>query len=151
MTSQSDRYDLDRFVRAQKPVYEQALAEIQNGRKRSHWMWYLFPQFLGLGSSPTSLRYAIRSREEAAAYLDHPLLGPRLTDCSNALLEIRGLSASEILGSPDDLKLRSSATLFAAVSPPGSVFQALLDRYYRGQPDQRTLELLSHSDGRGVG
>lgn len=146
MTSDSDRFDLDRFVRAQEQVYEQALGEIRSGRKQSHWMWYLFPQIDGLGSSATSRRYAIRSRAEAEAYLDHPRLGPRLTACSNALLEVRGLSASAILGSPDDLKLRSSATLFAAVSPPGSVFQALLERYYRGHPDRRTIELLSQSE-----
>jgi uncharacterized protein (DUF1810 family) len=144
MTSDSDRFDLDRFVRAQEPVYEQALAEIRNGRKQSHWMWYLFPQVDGLGSSATSRRYAIRSRGEAAAYLDHPILGPRLTACSKALLEIRGLSANAILGSPDDLKLRSSATLFAAVSAPGSVFHELLDRYYSGERDPRTLTLLEH-------
>ncbi len=150
MNPHSDPFDLDRFVRAQESVYDQALAEIQRGRKQSHWMWYLFPQIAGLGHSATSRRYAIRSREEAAAYLDHALLGPRLTACSNALLQIRGLSATAILGSPDDLKLRSSATLFAAVSPSGSVFQALLERYYRGQPDSRTLELLARAGNAGV-
>jgi uncharacterized protein (DUF1810 family) len=146
MTSSSDPHDLERFVRAQEPVYEQALLEIQHGRKRSHWMWYLFPQVHGLGMSATSRRYAIKSREEAAAYLAHPLLEQRLVTCTKALLEIHGMTATAIFGSPDDLKLRSSATLFAAVSPPGSIFQELLERYYRGEPDPRTLELLERTD-----
>jgi uncharacterized protein (DUF1810 family) len=148
MTSASDPHDLERFVRAQEPIYDQALLEIQRGRKQSHWMWYLFPQIHGLGMSATSRRYAIKSREEAAAYLVHPLLGPRLLTCTKALLELQGMTATAIFGSPDDLKLRSSATLFAAVSAPGSVFHELLDRYYGGEPDPRTLTLLqdAHAD-----
>ena len=116
-----DPHDLGRFVEAQRDDYEQALAEIRGGRKRSHWMWYIFPQYDGLGSSSTSRRYAIKSVAEAEAYLRHPVLGPRLVDCAEAVVGVEGRSAHDIFGSPDDLKLRSSATLFACVSPPGSV------------------------------
>lgn len=135
-------HDLDRFVRAQEGVYAVALSEIRAGRKTSHWMWFVFPQFEGLGSSPTSRPYAIRSLEEAAAYLAHPVLGARLTECAAALLAVKGRSAGAIFGSPDDLKLRSCATLFARISARGSVFHQLLDRYFGGEPDPRTLELL---------
>jgi uncharacterized protein (DUF1810 family) len=141
-----DPYDLERFVRAQVGVYETALAEIQAGRKRSHWMWFIFPQFAGLGKSPTSQHYAIRSRAEAKAYLAHPLLGARLCACCEAAVAVAvsGRSARDIFGSPDDVKLRSCATLFAATSPQEPVFQALLDVYFAGEPDQRTLQLLAH-------
>ena len=138
----ADPHDLARFVQAQERVFESALGEIRSGRKRSHWMWYVFPQFAGLGFSPTSVRYSIRSRDEAEAYLRHPVLGPRLVECSESLLRVEGSSAREILGSPDDLKLRSSATLFAAVSPKDSVFERLLDRFFEGRRDERTLQLL---------
>lgn len=141
----SDPYDLARFVGAQEGVYDQALAEIRSGRKRSHWMWYVFPQFKGLGSSPTSIQYAIGSAAEALAYLAHPILGPRLLECAEAALRIDSRSALEIFGSPDDMKLRSSATLFAAVSPKGSVFHRLIDKYFAGKEDVRTIELLSHA------
>src|SRR4051794_14255731 len=137
-----DPYDLGRFVEAQADDYGQALAEIRSGRKRSHWMWYIFPQFVGLGSSPTSRRYAIKSVAEAEAYLSHPVLGPRLAECAEAALRAEGRSAFEIFGSPDELKLRSCATLFACVSPPGSVFHRLLDKYFQGVPDDKTLRLL---------
>lgn len=139
---EADPYDLERFVRAQQHDYARALAELKGGRKRSHWMWYIFPQFRGLGFSSMSQRYAIGSIDEAKAYLRHPVLGPRLTECANAMLAIADRSATEILGSPDDLKLRSSATLFAHVSPPGSEFERLLQLYWQGEPDQSTLELL---------
>lgn len=139
----ADPFDLERFVRAQERDYAAALSEIRAGRKRSHWMWYIFPQVLGLGASAMSTRYAIRSREEAEAYLGHPVLGPRLEEIARALLAVEGRSASDIFGSPDDTKLRSSATLFAHVSPPGSVFQDVLDRYFEGEPDHETLRLLS--------
>lgn len=139
---EADPYDLERFVRAQQHDYARALAELKGGRKRSHWMWYIFPQFRGLGFSSMSQRYAIGSVDEAKAYLRHPVLGPRLTECANALLAIADRSATEILGSPDDLKLRSSATLFAHVSPPASEFERLLQMYWQGEPDQSTLELL---------
>jgi uncharacterized protein (DUF1810 family) len=137
-----DPYDLSRFVRAQQDDYEAALAEISSGRKQTHWMWYIFPQLDGLGSSSTARRYAIKSIEEAKAYLDHAVLGPRLLACADAALRVEGRSATEIFGSPDDLKLRSCATLFAYVSPPGSVFERLLAKYYGGNRDGKTLKLL---------
>ena len=142
MTTPDDPYDLNRFVEAQATIFEQALAELRSGRKRSHWMWFIFPQIAGLGWSPTSRHYAIRSREEAAAYLRHPILGPRLVECVEALLALEGTTASAIFGYPDDLKLRSSATLFARVSPPGSVFHQILDRYFDGAADAKTTRLL---------
>ena len=143
-----DPHDLKRFVAAQEGVYEQALAEVRAGRKRSHWMWFVFPQIDGLGSSPTARRYAIRGRAEAEAYLTHPVLGPRLVACAEAAAAVpEPASALDVFGSPDDLKLRSSATLFAHVSPAGSVFHRLLDKFYGGQPDARTLELLGAGPG----
>ena len=137
-----DPHDLNRFVQAQEGDHARALSEIKSGRKRSHWMWYIFPQFDGLGFSPTSKRYAIKSIAEAQAYLAHPVLGPRLKECAEAALGVEGRSAFEILGSPDDMKLRSCATLFASVSPAGSVFHRLLDKYYQGEADSQTLHLL---------
>lgn len=138
----ADPFDLGRFVAAQEHDFAQALAELQAGRKRSHWMWYIFPQIQGLGSSGMAQRYAIRGNDEAAAYLNHPVLGPRLVACAEAMLAIENRSAREILGSPDDLKLRSSATLFALVSPPGSVFARVLEKFYAGQADEETLRRL---------
>ena len=135
--------DLTRFLEAQRETYATALSELRRGRKQSHWMWFIFPQIDGLGSSPTARHYAIKSRDEARAYLQHPVLGPRLLECAEAVLAIEARSAREIFGTPDDLKLRSSATLFAAVSPKGSVFERVLDKYFDGQPDQKTLSLLS--------
>lgn len=140
-----DPHDLSRFVQAQEDDYERALSEIRSGRKRSHWMWYIFPQFDGLGFSSMSHHYAIKSRAEAKAYLIHPLLGPRLRECAEAALRIEGRSAFEIFGSPDDLKLRSCATLFASVSPEGSVFHRLLDTYFQGGLDETTLQLLERA------
>ena len=140
-----DRYDLNRFVQAQAGVYERALAEVKNGRKRSHWMWYIFPQFEGLGFSAMSQRYAIESVEEAKAYLNHPILGPRLIECIEAALSVEGRSAHEIFGSPDDMKLKSCATLFAYVSPKGAVFEQLLDKLYQSDRDDKTLRLLADS------
>ncbi len=133
---------LERFVLAQQEDYATALREITAGRKRSHWMWYIFPQIDGLGSSETARRYAVKSADEARAYLAHPVLGERLLACARAAVAHEGRSATEIFGSPDDLKLRSSATLFAAVSPPDSVFQRLLDQFYPDGPDAATLRLL---------
>ena len=138
----NDPYGLSRFIEAQDADYEQALAEIRSGRKRSHWMWYVFPQFTGLGSSPTSMHYAIKSRDEAEAYLSHPIIGRRLVECAEAVLQIRDRSAFEVFGSPDDMKLRSSATLFASVSAEGSVFHRLIDQYFDGRRDDRTIELM---------
>lgn len=138
-----DPFDLNRFVRAQYAMYDRALSEIREGEKRSHWMWYIFPQLDGLGSSPTARAFAIKSVAEARAYLAHPVLGPRLVACAEAALAVEGRSASQIFGSPDDLKLRSSATLFAAVSPQGSVFHGLLEKFYDGRADDKTLGLIA--------
>lgn len=140
--ARGDGPGLERFLEAQASCYPAALAELKAGRKRTHWMWFVFPQIAGLGSSPTSRHYAIRSRAEAEAYLAHPVLGPRLVECCRALLELEGASASDVFGYPDDLKLRSSMTLFAAVSPDGGVFSQVLDKYFGGRPDPRTLQLL---------
>ncbi len=142
MSSTNDPYDLHRFTEAQEGVYAQALSEIRGGLKVSHWMWYIFPQIEGLGFSTMSKRYAIRSLAEARAYLEHPVLGPRLRECAEAALQVEGRSARDIFGATDEQKLRSSATLFAQASPEGSVFHRLLDRYFQGRPDRRTLELL---------
>lgn len=133
---------LERFVRAQAADFPRALAEIRAGRKQSHWMWYVFPQIAGLGSSPMSQRYAIQSLAEARAYLEHPVLGPRLREIAEAALAVEERSALELMGSPDDLKLRSCATLFAVVSPAGSVFHRLLEKYFEGRPDPRTEALV---------
>ena len=138
----TDHFDLDRFVVAQEVNYFDALAELQAGQKRSHWMWYVFPQIAGLGHSAMSARYGIHGEEEARAYLAHAILGPRIIECADAILGISNRSAREILGSPDDLKLRACATLFAQVSPAGSVFHRILDRYYGSEPDPQTLERL---------
>jgi uncharacterized protein (DUF1810 family) len=136
--------DLERFVDAQRDVYAQALAEIRAGRKRTHWMWFIFPQIAGLGSSVTSQHFAIHDRAEAQAYLDHPILGPRLIECARALLDLDAGSASDVFGYPDDMKLKSSMTLFSEVSGRGSVFAQLLDKYFNGQSDERTVKLLAN-------
>lgn len=141
-SSGDDPHHLSRFVEAQRDSFEQALAEITAGKKRTHWMWYIFPQIDGLGSSPTARRYAIRGIEEARAYIGHAVLGPRLLECADAAVGVEGRSAAEIFGYPDDLKLKSCATLFACVSPPGSVFDRLLEKYYGGERDRETLRLL---------
>lgn len=135
-------FKLSRFVEAQEGTYGQALSELERGRKQSHWMWYVFPQIDGLGFSPITKRYSIKSEDEARAYLKHPTLGPRLLECAEAILRVEGKSAREILGSPDDLKLKSSATLFAHVSPPGSVFEQILEKFYGGERDAATLDQL---------
>ena len=136
-------YDLSRFVEAQKAVYADALAEITRGRKESHWMWFVFPQLVGLGHSAMAQRYGITAIDEARAYLAHPVLGPRLEECMEAALRVEGRTATEIFGKPDDMKLQSCATLFATITPPGSVFDRLLARYYDGARDERTLRLLA--------
>jgi uncharacterized protein (DUF1810 family) len=138
----ADPHDLNRFVLAQEHDYARALAEIKSGRKRSHWMWYIFPQIDGLGFSSMSQRYAIKSLAEAKAYLSHPVLGPRLRECAEAALGVEGRSALEIFGSPDDMKLRSCATLFACVTPADSVFNQLIDKYFAGRRDTKSLGLL---------
>ena len=133
--------DLSRFVKAQEHDYAQALREIRAGRKRSHWMWYIFPQIQGLGFSSTAQYYAIRDLNEAKDYLAHPVLGARLKEISEALLELDGLSAHEIFGYPDDLKLRSCMTLFRMADLNCEVFEQVLEKYYDGEPDRRTVEL----------
>ena len=140
-----DPHDLGRFLQAQAGSYDEALAQIRGGRKRTHWMWYIFPQFDGLGFSPTSRKYSIKSVAEAKAYLTHPVLGPRLVACAEAALGVEGRSAPEVFGSPDDMKLKSCATLFASVSPAGSVFERLLDKYFQGERDGKTLRLLAQA------
>ncbi|TLV00415.1 DUF1810 domain-containing protein [Dyadobacter luticola] len=134
--------NLQKFLDAQKNDYDSALAEIKNGRKVGHWIWYIFPQIKGLGMSSTSAHYAIETLDEAAQYLAHPVLGKRLIEISGAMLAIKGKSANQVLGSPDDLKLRSSMTLFCLVPETNPVFQAVLDKYYEGKPDPRTLALV---------
>ncbi|MBB3319280.1 MULTISPECIES: DUF1810 domain-containing protein [unclassified Rhizobium] len=136
-------YNLERFVDAQNGFYERALSELRAGRKRSHWMWFIFPQMAGLGTSTMAEKYAIRSAEEATAYLADPVLGSRLQRCVDAILEIEGLSAHDMFGSPDDLKLRSSMTLFAAISDHGSPFHKVIEHLYDGEYDQRTIQLLN--------
>ncbi len=136
-------FDLTRFVDAQTRVYDTVLDELRAGRKRSHWMWFVFPQLRGLGSSPTAVHYGIASLEEARAYLDHAVLGPRLRECVALVNEIQGRTAEQIFGSPDDLKLRSSATLFAHATDDNADFLALLDKYYGGEQDPLTVARLS--------
>ncbi|HEY8160534.1 MAG TPA: DUF1810 domain-containing protein [Methylobacter sp.] len=142
MINANDTFDLNRFMNAQESVYDSAFAELRSGRKRTHWMWYIFPQIDGLGHSATSKRYAIKSLEEARQYLNHPVLGKRLLECAEAVFAVEGRSASEIFGYPDDLKLKSSMTLFAYVAAPGSVFSRILDKYFNGERDALTLQLL---------
>lgn len=137
-----DPFDLQRFVAAQQGIYEAARAELQEGLKRSHWMWFIFPQIRGLGYSETSRRYAIASAEEAAAYLRHPILGERLRECTKLVLATRGRSIHEILGSPDDLKFHSCMTLFSRVDPDAPLFRDALGRFFGGAPDRKTLERL---------
>ncbi|QOE10801.1 DUF1810 domain-containing protein [Pseudomonas asiatica] len=135
-------FDLQRFVEAQNPVYDQVMQELQAGRKRSHWMWYVFPQLDGLGHSAMAERYALAGIDEARAYLAHPLLGPRLQACVTALLQHHDKSAREMLGSPDYLKLRSCLTLFAQAAPGNPLFQLALVQFYDGGPDALTLAML---------
>jgi len=138
----SDPYDLQRFVDAQNPVYDRVRAELQEGRKRSHWMWFIFPQIAGLGSSPLTRRFAISSLSEAAAFLEHPILGPRLAECTRLVNLIEGRSIEQIFGRPDDLKFRSSITLFARASADNQVFVDALQKHFDGEFDPATLERL---------
>jgi len=139
-----DPFNLERFVAAQETFYPAALSELRDGQKETHWMWFIFPQLEGLGGSFMAKRYAIRSKEEAAAYLKHPLLSEHLVKCAEALMLIQDKSAEEVMGFPDDLKLRSSMTLFASVSEPGSIFHRVVEKYFKGEFDPRTLDLLAH-------
>lgn len=137
----TDRFDLQRFLDAQAPIYPAVLGELRAGRKQSHWMWFIFPQFTGLGCSAMAQRFAISSRDEAIAYLNHAVLGFRLRECTALVNSVEGRAIREILGSPDDLKFHSSMTLFNAVSSDPR-FRAAIAKFYDGTPDQRTLELL---------
>ncbi len=138
----SDPHDLQRFIEAQAPVYEQVRKELCQGRKTSHWMWFMFPQFEGLGRSVMAQRYALASRAEAEAYLGHAILGPRLLDCTQWVNQVKGHSLHDIFGTPDDLKFQSSMTLFATIAADNQVFREALEKYCGGQFDRRTLELL---------
>jgi uncharacterized protein (DUF1810 family) len=140
----SDAFDLDRFVRAQDPVLDQVRRELGEGRKRSHWMWFVFPQLRGLGRSATAQRYGIGSLDEARAYLAHPVLGPRLVECTGLVNRVEGRSAYEIFGSPDDLKFRSSMTLFASADPEALAFLEALGKHFGGALDALTVEKLRH-------
>ena len=134
---------LQRFLDAQETDYPRALAEVRKGRKQSHWMWYIFPQIQGLGYSSTSQFYAIKDLQEAQAYLEHPLLGSRLVGICQELLKLESQDARAILGSPDDLKLKSSMTLFSALPNTNAIFQAILDKFYQGNKDHKTLQIIS--------
>jgi uncharacterized protein (DUF1810 family) len=134
--------DLQRFIDAQESDYVNALAEIKKGRKRTHWMWYIFPQILGLGFSEMSKRYAIKDLDEAEAYINHPILGQRLIEICSELLKLQSNDAHEIFGSPDDMKLRSSMTLFAAPPDAYPVFKSVIDKFFNGAMDGATLRLL---------
>jgi uncharacterized protein (DUF1810 family) len=142
MGSATDRFDLKRFVEAQARVYPSVVEELRSGRKRSHWMWFIFPQLRGLGSSPMAAHYGISSLEEAREYLRHELLGPRLRECTGLVNQVQGRSIGEIFGSPDDLKLCSSMTLFARATEDNQDFTELLDKYYGGEQDPLTLKQL---------
>jgi uncharacterized protein (DUF1810 family) len=141
--SAGNPFNLQRFVDAQAPVYRGVVEELRAGRKRSHWMWFVFPQLLGLGGSPMAVRYGISSLDEAAAYLRHELLGPRLHECTRLVNQAQDRTIGEIFGSPDDLKLRSSMTLFARATEDNENFIALLDKYYDGRQDELTLTRLN--------
>ena len=138
----SHHYNLQRFVDAQEPVYADVCRELRAGQKQSHWIWFIFPQIVGLGRSSTAQRFAIESVDEAATYLAHPILGPRLRECTRLTLEIEGRTAEEIFGSPDWMKFRSSMTLFAESAADDALFVAALETYFEGEPDEATLGMM---------
>lgn len=142
-----DKYKLTRFLDAQNQVYLNALSEIRKGKKQTHWMWFIFPQLKGLGRSSTADYYGLTDLEEASAYLQHPVLGKHLVQIASALLELQGKTASDIFGSPDDMKLRSSMTLFSQVENVDPVFQKVLDKYFSGNPDELTLKIVQQLAG----
>jgi uncharacterized protein (DUF1810 family) len=142
MTDSADPYDLQRFVDAQNPVFEQVCAELRQGRKRSHWMWFIFPQLRGFGHSPMAEQFGISSRHEADAYLKHPVLGPRLRECTQRVNLVEGRSVEAIFGYPDHLKFRSSMTLFAGATSENQVFKDALQKYFAGEPDRLTVAQL---------
>jgi len=137
-----DPFNLQRFIEAQEPVYQQVAAELRAGRKTSHWIWFIFPQIQGLGRSPTAIEYAISGLDEARAYLAHPVLGPRLKECTELVLRVENRSAAQIFMSPDDMKFRSCMTLFSQVSSRDNIFTKALQKYFRGVPDQLTIDRL---------
>jgi uncharacterized protein (DUF1810 family) len=141
----ADQFDLQRFVDAQDGVYDTVLAELRSGRKRSHWIWFVFPQLRGLGHSATAVRYGISSLDEARGYLEHDVLGPRLRECTRLVATIDGRSADDIFGWPDNLKVRSSMTLFARATDDNAEFRAVLDKFYNGEDDPATVERLSQA------
>jgi uncharacterized protein (DUF1810 family) len=143
MAADGDPFDLQRFVDAQDHVYDTVLRELRDGRKRSHWIWFIFPQLRGLGRSPTAIHYGIASRDEAAAYLAHPVLGPRLRQCTRLVTEIDGRSVEEVFGWPDNLKVRSSMTLFARSTDDNADFLAVLEKFYGGEEDPVTVDRLA--------
>ena len=138
-----DPFDLTRFLSAQESKYAGVLAELKSGQKRSHWMWYIFPQIVGLGHTSTAQLYAIKSRQEALAYLNHPVLGKRLKECAETVLAIEGRAVSEIFGYPDDLKLKSSMTLFASVADSEAIFTLVFEKYFNGERDAKTLGMFT--------
>ena len=138
----ADLFDLERFVAAQAHTYERVRRELEAGRKESHWMWFIFPQIMGLGQSAMSIRFAIASLDEAKAYLAHPVLGPRLRTCAKLALDAQGATARAVFGPVDEMKFRSSMTLFARAAPDEAVFQRCLDKYFAGAPDPATLAKL---------
>jgi uncharacterized protein (DUF1810 family) len=142
MRSTDDPFRLQRFVQAQDPVFDRVQAELRDGKKRSHWMWFIFPQYAGLGHSDISQHFAISSLEEAAAYLHHPVLGPRLEACTRLVTQLQGKSIRLIFGSPDHLKFHSCMTLFERVAAEDNIFRAALEQYFEGQPDRLTLSLI---------
>jgi uncharacterized protein (DUF1810 family) len=138
----TDPYDLQRFVDAQNPVFAQVCAELREGQKKSHWMWFIFPQLRGLGSSQMASKFGISSRQEAEAYRKHPVLGPRLMECTRLVTLVEGRSITQIFGYPDNLKFRSSMTLFANATSENKIFQDVLQKYFAGEPDRLTIERL---------
>jgi len=144
IAQQKQDFELIRFEDAQENIYPEVIAELRNGRKQSHWMWFIFPQLDGLGNSPTTKRYSIKSVEEAKAYLDHPLLGKRLLECFAILVGVQNRTAEQIFGYPDYLKLQSCVTLFSIVDPLQEVFTQVLGKYYNNKKDQRTIDLLNN-------
>ena len=140
--SPADPYNLDRFMKAQAGIFPQVLSELQAGRKTSHWMWFIFPQIRGLGRSPTAIEYAISGLDEARSYLQHPVLGPRLEQCTRLVLAVEGRSVEQIFGSPDDMKFKSCMTLFAKASPGNEMFLNALQKYFNGSGDHLTLDRL---------
>ena len=141
-STDKDPDNLGRFLEAQEGIYETALEELRSGHKRTHWMWFIFPQVAGLGQSPISIQYAIADREEARAYLDHPVLGQRLRQCAQAVLDLQDRTIPQVFTFPDDLKFHSSMTLFEEVDEPGGVFRKILDKYFNGSLDLATIKHL---------